>query len=150
MDMSNPDFWIELAIQISIMLLIFLVNLFAMATLVFKPTLRILKERHKRFSGMRKEAEYFIEQFETKLGEYNGLMEEAKHIARLAREDILKKAEAEKQEILTVARKAAEAQITEARKQLNSDVENARANLKHNVEELSSQMVAKILGKKAA
>lgn len=149
MELSNPDFLLMVATNVSIMLLIFLVNYFVLSTLVFKPTLKILNERYKKLGGMTKEADYFTSEFQKKYDEYQGLMEEARHIARHAREEILKGAEQEKQEILGNARKYAEERLNKARADLASNVDQARGDLKSQAQVISDQIVSKVLGKAA-
>lgn len=150
MDLSSVEFWITLLTQIGIMLVIFLVNFFMLSNLVFKPTLKILAARHKKLSGLSQETKKLEERINRKWNEYEGLLEESRQVARMAREDILKTAETEKQNIVTQARTKAEAQMTQARETIRKETESARVDLKAKVKDLANDIVAKILGQKAA
>ncbi len=150
MDLSSPQFWMTLLTQIGIMLVIFLLNFVVLANLVFKPTLKILAARDKKFSGLNQEAKKLEERVNRKWNEYEGLLEEARHVARMAREDILKQAEVEKQSIITKARDDAETQLTAARQDIGQQTTVARQDLKTKIQDLSKDIVAKILGQKAA
>lgn len=150
MDFSSTDFWITLGTQVGIMLVIFLVNFFMLSTLVFKPTLKILSARDKKITGLQSETQQMQDRINRKVSEYEGLMEEARHIARMAREDILKEAEKQKQDIIKSARQDAENQLTSARQSIVKQVEDARRELKTNAQNLSQDMVNKILSGKAA
>ena len=150
MDLSSTEFWITLLTQIGIMLVIFLFNFAILANLVFKPTLKILKARDKKFAGLNVEAKNLEDRVNRKWNEYEGLLEQARHIARMAREDILKLAEKEKQDIVTKARAEAETQLTAAREEIAQQTIAARTDLKTKIQDLSKDIVAKILGQKAA
>jgi len=150
MDLTSSTFWIALSQQIGIMLVVFLVNFFILSNLVFKPTLKILALRHKRWSGLNEETKTLEERLTVKISEYHSLLEEARHVARMAREDILKQAEKEKQDILKKARADSEKQIALARQTIASDTASARQQLKTNAQDLAREIVTKILGKKAA
>lgn len=150
MDLSSPEFWMTLLTQVGIMLVIFLLNFVVLSNLVFKPTLKILAARNKKFAGLNQEAKKLEERVNSKWNEYEGLLEEARHVARMAREDILKQAEAEKQIIVTKARDGAETQLTSARQDIVQQTTAARMDLKTKIQDLSKDIVAKILGQKAA
>lgn len=150
MDLSSSAFWITLLTQVGIMLGLFLLNVMILTNLVFKPTLKLLAERNKKLSGLNEESKKIEASLQRKLGEYQGIMEEARQIARMQREDILKHAEKEKNDLVLSARAEAETQLSQARVAVTRDAELARKELRLRVQDLAKEIVAKVLGKKAA
>ena len=150
MDFNNPEAVWALLTQIGVMLVIFLFNLLVLRALVFKPTLKILFERRKRFEGLNAESKALQERVALQLAKYEGLMEEARHMARKAREEILLSAEKERQAVLNDARQTIEKQLASARADLVREVEKARQDLQKTSADLAGQIVAKVLNKKAA
>lgn len=131
-------------------LLIFLSSLAVLNFFVFKPTLEILREREKRLSGMTKEAKIFEAKTHQKFEAYNKLMDEARLVARRAREDILRTAETQQKEVINQARSVSEGVISSAKQSMTAQTNEARFKLRQTAQELAKNMVDRILKRKAA
>lgn len=140
----------EHPVEFAFMLAIFLASLLVLNFLVFKPTLKILMEREKQLAGMEKEAKYFEELYENKLTKYNDLMDEARKLAKLAREDILKHARQEVDEIMAEARDLADKKVSEAKNLIHKEYLKARSDVNEISKTLAGQIVGKITEKKVA
>lgn len=136
--------------QFLVSLTIFLASLAVLNFLVFKPTLEILREREKRLSGMTKEAKLFEAKTHQKLDAYNKLMDEARLVARHAREEILRTAEAQQKEVVNQARSVSEAMINSAKQAMTAQTNEARFKLRQTAQELAKGMVDRILKRKVA
>lgn len=132
------------------MWVIFMASYFVLANMIFKPNMKILKERDKQTDGLQKDSENFIQQTEIKVREYDALMTDAKNIARTSREDILKVAEQQKNEIIAEARQKSEATLEELRKKIRSEVEGARGQLNTQADQIAEDMTKKLINRAAA
>jgi F-type H+-transporting ATPase subunit b len=131
------------------MWVIFMVAAVMLNALIFKPTLKIIKQRQKLTVGMDKDVNYFQNQTQIKLEEYEALMQEAKKLARTAREDILKTAESEQKEIVGQARKEADGHLAGIRTTIQQESEQAKATLVQGADVLADSIVDKLVKKVA-
>lgn len=144
MDLSvNPQ-------HFAFMFVLFLTTLFVLNTLVFKPTLAILRERDHRLKGLLKEADFFLKQHDEKWEAYKSLLSEAKILARQKREEILKVADVEQRDILSEANLASEQLINQAKTEISIQSKEARLKLKKSAEELAQSMVNILVKRKVA
>lgn len=132
------------------MWVIFIASYFVLNTLVFKPTLKIIAERERLTKGKTKEIEFFKQDSEIKFKEYEALMAEARSLAKISRDEILRAAEAEQKEILGQARSEAESTMEEVKAQIASEIISAREGLKSKTDQLAEEMVKKLTERKVA
>lgn len=129
---------------------IFITSLLVLNHLVFKPTLKILNERHKRTVGFEKDAKYYSEQSAIKLKEYESLMADARNLAREARENILKSATGHQREIISEARNIAENELALIKKQISEETRIAREKLSQESESLATEIASQLIQRKVA
>lgn len=137
-------------ITIVYMFFIFVANFFVLNHFVFKPTLKIIEERHKKSVGLQEQAKNFEDQTAKMVQDYENTMNHARQVARQARENILKTAETESKEMIKKSRSASEELICNAKKEIMTQAEQARVQLKVQSTELAQQMVQKLIQRKVA
>ena len=130
--------------------IIFMLSVFTLNTLVFKPTLQILEARHSKTVGLDKEVAYFKEQTEVKFKEYEVLMNEARNLARISRDEILKAADNEQSEIIKIARDESESTLNKIKDKIDAEYKTAQSGLKSDAVKLSEEIVEKLLERKVA
>lgn len=132
------------------MWLIFMATMLTLNHFVFKPTLAILSERNKRTEGSDKEVVYFTEQTQIKLDEYENLMNDAWTLARSARDEVLREAEATQKEILTEARSETDNKLNAAHKEVQTQANQARSSLAQSAAAMAKEITNKLIDRKVA
>jgi F-type H+-transporting ATPase subunit b len=126
---------------------VFLLTLWALNALLFRPLWRVLDERRVRGADTRAEAVRKLD-FERALSEEceARLKRERQKGYQLA-EAVRREAVEARQVRLAQAREHAEAQLTEAREKVRLEVESARVELKRSAEQLARIIADRILEK---
>lgn len=124
---------------------IFLANLFVLNILLFRPLLRVFKEREEAIDGSLRKATEMDGERETKLAGFKRDMSDASVSAR-EKFDSLRQGGVDKQkQALEVAAKEAAALIEKARAELAAESEKARQALRSDVDKFSEEIVQKLL-----
>ncbi len=126
------------------MWLIFMSSLIVLNYLVFKPSLRILKERDQRTVGMAKDAQYFNQQTQIKAKEYEAIITEARNNARKERDEILKVAAVKQKQIISAARDEAEKHLKGVKTEIAGESAQARLTIRGQAQNLSDEIVRKL------
>jgi F-type H+-transporting ATPase subunit b len=138
-DSTLGDLWVML---IGFVLLIFPLN-----ALIFKPIFRSLDERADRINGARRrsvdlqrQADGILERYETAIREARGESEQARQagLLRVREEQVALTAE---------ARGEAERELANARAELGQSLEEARATIRSSAESLANAAAEQVLGR---
>ena len=130
-----------------IMLLGFVLLIFPLNQLIFKPIFRSLDDRAARIEGARdrsshlqREAGRVLDRYETAIRAARGASEEARQLE-------LQRAREEQATLTAQARGEAEAELERARADLGRSLEQARTSLRASAEELAQAAAEQVLGR---
>jgi F0F1-type ATP synthase membrane subunit b/b' len=119
-------------------------------TMYFGPFARLLKQRYEATEGAKKAAEESLRQAELRVAEYEEQLRAARNEIYAQQDKALKNLEAEQSAQLETVRREAETKIGQARGELAAEVEQAKGSLNAQSSDLADQIVARILGGRAA
>jgi F-type H+-transporting ATPase subunit b len=134
-------------VVLSTMIVAFVLLIFPLNQLIFKPIFHALDERAGRIEGARSrssllqgEADAVLERYETAIREARGESEEA-------RQGQLALAREEQVTLTGQARSDAEGELERARADLGQSLEEARASLRSSAEDLAAAAAEQVLGR---
>jgi F-type H+-transporting ATPase subunit b len=128
----------------------FLLLIFILNIVLYKPLLKILDERDKRISETQQKTKDFSEETEKMISAYNEKLQLAK-IEAMTQKNNSKKDAAEKANvIIEESRKEAEQLILEVKHQISKEVETARKELEPELDKMSITIAEQVLGRKVA
>jgi F-type H+-transporting ATPase subunit b len=137
--------WSMLLQMTNFLLLIFILNI-----VLYKPLLKILDERDKRISETQQKAKNFSEETEKMISIYNEKLQLAK-IEAMTQKNNAKKDAAEKANvIIEESRKEAEHHLLEVKHQITQEIETARRELEPELEKMAITIAEQVLGRKVA
>lgn len=125
----------------------FLILLTLLYFLLFKPVLRLLKERSDRISNSLEEAKMLRKRGEEAISELNKEISTAKEKARSLFLELQKEGLDEQKNILEKAKNKSLEMMEKARLKLREDTEKARALLREEASRLSLEIAKKVLGR---
>jgi F-type H+-transporting ATPase subunit b len=134
----NKWFFFQLA---NFLLLLIFLNFF-----LFKPFLRLFKERQDRTQGALEEAKALDGEKDTLLAEIESKLTEARGRARTAFEDLSNQGLKKQKQELDEAQKEALEINRKAREDLEVTVNSVRSSLKSDIEGFSRKIVEKLVG----
>jgi F-type H+-transporting ATPase subunit b len=126
---------------------LFVVIVFPVNAIVFRPILKALDDREKRIAGTRRRAEKLGKDAERILGEYQASIRTARESAEASRRSRLETVRGEVLETTTAARADAERELERARGELATSLETARTSLRAQAEELAREAASRVLGR---
>ena len=132
-----------------IQLFIFLVALFLLNRLVFRPLLGVGDRRDELTAGTLREAEEMTRKAESAIAEYNEKLAEARTQATETRNGLRQQGQSESSKMLVSAREAAQAELEGAREILESEIAKIRADLRGEAELLAAEISNRVLRKGA-
>lgn len=140
--MPNVTFFVQLGI--------FLVTLFALHLLIFRPILRIIVRREELTAGFRKETDTLNDKTEALLLDCENKMKSAREEGLALKGESTHEGEQEARSILNQARVDTEGTIEQHRQALQAEAKAARLNLRKHSRDLSGEMAEKLLGRKVS
>ncbi len=126
-------------------IVLFVIVYLGYRTIVHKPLLRMLGERHARTQGAIEKARADVAAAEAKTAAYEQQLREARLSVFRAQEARRHKALQVRTDILNEARQQAAVKVAEARKAIEADAEAAKLNLQGDAERLANEVVAAVL-----
>ena len=117
---------------------------------LFRPLDRMLKERRKLTEGARETAEASLAAASRKADEYEAKLREARGVVYKQQEDMRKRWLDEQMQQVAEARTRSESAVKAAREAIALDVAEARKSLQDSSALIADQIVATVLGKRAA
>ena len=125
----------------------FLVLVFPLNQLIFKPIFRALDERTARIQGARDRSTQLQRSADDVLDRYETAIREARAESEVARQQQLAVAREEQAHLTTQARGEAEGELDRARTELSRAIEDARSSLRAGAEELAKTAAEQVLGR---
>lgn len=126
---------------------LFVILIFPVHTLVFRPIFAVFDARAEKIAGTRARAERIAADAEEVLTRYEGSLREAREEAERERKERLAAARSESAEQSAAARAEAEREIERARDQISAGLVEARSSLRPQAELLAREAAARVLGR---
>lgn len=123
----------------------FLVLLFVLNTILFKPLVKIFKEREIATTGALDEARALSDKKDEAIAKMNAELLSAKSKAKEIFDSLREEGVTRQKEILSKAEAEAVEMIEKARKELQAEAEKARTALKADIEKFSEEIVNKLV-----
>lgn len=124
----------------------FLVLLYVLNLILFRPFMKLFTERNNSIQGSLDAARDMEAKKEAALLQMNNELKTAREKAKQLYEDLIKEGSARQKEMLDSANKEAHRLTEEARQELKSEAEKARQGLRANVSEFAGEIVRKLIG----
>lgn len=132
-----------------IQIVIFIIAIFILNTLVFKPFMELIDRRDKLTKGSIKEARELEEKVKQIILEYEARLNEARAQAQEERNKIVREAETAAAGIVAKTREETGALIDDAKRKIEAEAGVIKEKLKGDVQLLSKEIASKILGREA-
>jgi F-type H+-transporting ATPase subunit b len=123
----------------------FLILLFVLNAILFKPLVRIFKEREAATAGAIDEAKSLSTRKDDAIAKMNAELMSAKIEAKETFDTLREEGVAKQKEMLSKAEAEAVEMIEKARKELQAAAEKARRALKADIEKFSEEIVSKLV-----
>ncbi len=137
---------LNIEIQWFIVLLVnFLVLVYLLNVILFKPLLRIFKEREESVKGSLDAAKEMDRKKDEGLERMNKELSEARHKAKDVFEKLREDALSRQKALLSDAEGQASTMLQRARQELKAEAEKARVSLKADAEKFSDEIVRKLV-----
>ncbi len=118
--------------------------------LVFRPVLRVIKQREDAVNSARALAERAAEEARLAADEFDRRTREARAGIYRQMDDMRQAAQADRAALIDETRQEAERALADARQQLAREVETARASLDADADALAADAATRILGRRAS
>lgn len=141
---------IELNWTFFVQVLNFLVLIFILNKILYKPILRILDERDERVAGGQEKAKKLVEEGQSIFGAYNQKLYNAKIEAMTIKNATRKEAVDQANKIIDEARKNAEEIVLDVQKEMAEEIARVRKELEPELGVMASTIAQQILGRKVA
>lgn len=138
---------IELNQSLIIQIVNFIIFLFILNYLIFKPVVRVLNERRERIDGTMEKAQLLEAEVQKKLEGYEERIEEAKSQAANEKERLRRQGESISKEMVEKARKELARDIPIIRKQIAGETDRARRELEKMAQEMARDVACRVLGR---
>lgn len=138
---------INLNATLIIQLINFLLLMFLLNRLLFRPMVRVLDERRERTQGRRERATEVDAEADAIWEKYQKSLHDARLEADRARSELVRRADAERQKLLDQASAQAEETVAQIRARVRAEAESARKALGEEAERLAGAVAQKILGR---
>jgi F-type H+-transporting ATPase subunit b len=125
----------------------FLITVFGLNMLIWKPTLALLAEREKNIEGFLTEADRLQAEVATRESELEGKLGEARTKAVAERNRLRRAAQAAERALIDEARGIADARMSEARAVLAAERTTAQAEVQASVSALGVGIATAVLGR---
>ena len=129
------------------LLLFFLLLVFPVNALLFRPLLQTLDARADRIGGTRSRAEELDAQSHELRTRYESALREARDAAERTRRERVEAARGQSQSRSAEARAEAEQRIESARVELSTSLESARSQITQQAQELAQEAASRVLGR---
>ncbi|MFQ5559542.1 MAG: ATP synthase F0 subunit B [Nitrospinota bacterium] len=141
---------IEINGSFLIQLINFLVLIFIMDRLLFKPILAVIDERNRKVSCLKEETQGFIKKAESLETDFKNKLSEVRKESMEAMDSTRKNALKEAGVITGEAKESFEKTVSSARSEIAGEAERASEVLKKDATLIAKQLVSKVLGREVA
>ena len=144
---SGEDNIIQPNITLVFVLILFLIFVFVLNQLLFKPISKVLAERESLTEGAAAEARAASRQYQTRLANYEETIRQARAETYRRLEQSRKAALEDRQKLIDAARAQSESEISVAREQIAAEAIAARVELDQESRQIAEQISRTILGR---
>ncbi|HQH17855.1 MAG TPA: ATP synthase F0 subunit B [Smithella sp.] len=130
-----------------VMMAIFIIFMFILNALLYKPILSIIDRRKKQLEESENEIRLFDENAEKKVAEYEEKLKQAKLKASEAKKEVIQEGANQAKNIIDAVRNEIPVMAREFQQKMDKEVEKAKAVLDGNSRQLSLEIAQKILGR---
>ena len=130
-----------------IQIAIFLIAIYILNKLVFKPFLNLVDRRDKLTRGAIEEAHELEDKVKAIIEEYDSKLSEARTLAVEERNKLIQEGQNVAQEIIGEARNETSALLDEAKVKLEADTKEIKEKIKGDIDSLAGEIATKVLGK---
>jgi F-type H+-transporting ATPase subunit b len=141
---------IEINLTIVIQVLQFLILVFVLNRLLFKPISRVMAERQKKISGWEEKTRDLRDASRLRLESYENQHREEKIRARERQEQLTKELKEQEEKNLRAVSGEAATLVASTKKALQEETERLRGELRRQAAELSEMLAEKVLGRKVS
>jgi F-type H+-transporting ATPase subunit b len=134
-------------VMLGLLVALFLVLVYPVNALIFKPIFRVLDERDAKIAGTREKAENLFAEADEVLARYEGSVRDVRAEAESARKQVLVAARGDGGSRTAEARSEAEREVAGARDEIASALDAARGELRAQTEGLAREVAAQALGR---
>ncbi|NIS69610.1 MAG: hypothetical protein GTO12_11855 [Proteobacteria bacterium] len=138
---------IEINQSLIIQIVNFIIFLWILNYLIFKPIVRVLNERRERIEGQVEKARDMEAEIQKKLEEYEARIQDAKGQAANEKERFRRQGENMAKEVLEKARAEMARDIPIIRKQIAGETERVRRELEQRAQEVAREIACRVLGR---
>ena len=139
--MINPD------ITLLIQMINFLVLLFILNLILFRPIRNVIKERNQIMQDFNSDISSLTDEAQESMNKFEQKILEAKKEGMSRIENMKDQGEEAEAELISATHQEVQAKIEEARKKIESDIQDARDQLQAQVQAFSVAVSEKILGR---
>lgn len=141
---------IELNWSIFVQMFNFLLLMFVLNKILYKPILKILEEREKKISEGQQEVKDLATQGNKLVATYNEKLQAAKVEAMASKANARKQAVEQVNAVIQDARGKAEQEILQVRQRVASEIEAAKKELEPELASMAATIAEQVLGRKVA
>ena len=141
---------IELNWSIFVQMFNFLLLMFVLNKILYKPILKILEEREKKISEGQQEVKDLAAQGNKLVATYNEKLQAAKVEAMASKANARKQAVEQVNAVIQDARGKAEQEILQVRQRVASEIETAKKQLEPELASMAATIAEQVLGRKVA
>ncbi|MBN1569270.1 MAG: ATP synthase F0 subunit B [Acidobacteria bacterium] len=130
-------------------IIIFLILIFVLNQLLFKPLMRVQAERESRTTGLMSRTQEELKHHLNLLNQYQASIKNARMEGYRRQEQLRAEALKKRAEVLAQSRTAAERMILDSRDSINSQIAMVKQQLTLDAQELAQRITSTILGRSA-
>lgn len=141
---------IEINLTIVIQVLQFLILMFILNRLLFKPISQVMAERKAKINAWEEKTQNLQDSARVKLETYENQLREERTQAQERQEQLTKELKKKEEENLRTVSEEAAGLVASAQQALAEETERLRLELRHQAVELSQILAEKVLGRKVS
>ena len=141
---------IEINLTIVIQVLQFLILIFILNRLLFKPISQVMTERKAKINAWEEKTQNLQESARVKLETYENQLREERAQAQERQEQLTKELKKKEEENLRTVSEEAAGLVASAQRVIVEETERLRLELRHQAVELSQILAEKVLGRKVS
>ena len=126
---------------------IFLVTLFGLTQLLFRPLFRVLDERREVTSDLRQRAQEILGRYQLLLEKYQERIQEEKKSGYKLAESVRNETLKERQRRISEAQAEAKSLVERARSEIRQELVSAQERLKREADKIAQIIAVKVLGR---
>lgn len=138
---------IDVNLTIVVQMINFLVLMFILNLILYKPLLGIMERRNAKLSSSQEEIKDLNQKVTDRMADYEEKIKQAKQEAMEQKNEILKQGAEEAKNIIDAVRADLPGYLSQFQEQMNEQISEARRILRDNSQRLSFEIAEKVLGR---